>query len=412
MNPGASQIASGSGAASEFQPATTAINALGLDLLASAALRSGNALCAPYSVQQVLAMAYGGAGGATRQEMARVLHYPEEEGALHAGMVALRKSLEEIVRQSQRAVEQGRSGAGEPTALTSANRLFGQEGFEFLPPCLATLQNVYEAPLKTLDFAGDPEGAGRQINEWVEDRTNWRISGLIRPGALDRMTRLVLVNAVFLKARWETPFRSLWTEARRFHLASGTGEDVPTMRQHVCCGLELSEGFKVLTVPYSGGGLHLLIVLPDDIDGLGAIEKQLSEERLQECAKLPQEMVHLFLPKFDFDPPGLSLRGALCDLGMTTAFDLPAGSANFERLAPRVGDNYLSISEVVHQTFLKLDEHGTEAAAATAAVARAGSASWRKEPVEIHVDRPFLFAIQHRASGACLFLGRVVDPRL
>jgi serpin B len=303
-------------------------------------------------------------------------------------------------------------GAGEPITLTVANRLFGQEGFEFLPPFLATLQDTYEAPLKTLDFAGDPKAAARHINEWVEDRTNWRISDLIAPGVLTRLTRLVLVNAVYLKAGWEVPFRPRSTQPRRFHLTADSGVDVPMMREHLCCGYQKFQGFRAVAIPYHGGALHLLILLPDEIDGLASLEKELNGETLMQCAKLEAEVVSLLLPKFRLEPDSVLLKGMLKALGLSSLFDEPKGAANLERMSPRHGDNYLSVGEVVHKTFLSLDENGTEAAAATAVVAVAAGAPKSKvrEPEEVRVDHPFLFAIQHRATATCLFLGRVVDP--
>jgi serpin B len=122
--------------------------------------------------------------------------------------------------------------------------------------------------------------------------------------------------------------------------------------------------------------------------------------------------VILHLPKFKLEPPTMSLTKELQGLGMKTAFDQPIGSANFDRLAPRRGNDYLFISEVFHKTFIAVDEKGTEAAAATAVAMDLGTAIEEpSKPVEVKVDRPFVFAIQHGPSGACLFLGRVTDPR-
>jgi serpin B len=127
---------------------------------------------------------------------------------------------------------------------------------------------------------------------------------------------------------------------------------------------------------------------------------------------LTAQTVDLSLPKFKMEPPTLPLGDALQKLGMKTAFDVPSGSANFDKMAPRRSYDYLYISKVLHKTFISVDEKGTEAAAATAVAMVWFSAAPRPtKPVEVKVDHPFLFAIQHRASGACLFLGHVVDPR-
>jgi serpin B len=133
---------------------------------------------------------------------------------------------------------------------------------------------------------------------------------------------------------------------------------------------------------------------------------------MAECAKLPATDVDLSMPKFKLEPPTVKLSQQLRELGMKSAFNIPRGSANFERMAPRKPDDYLAISEVFHKTFIAVDEKGTEAAAATAVAMVATSARMKKpEPIEVNVDHPFIYAIQHVPSGACLFIGRVTDPR-
>ncbi len=158
--------------------------------------------------------------------------------------------------------------------------------------------------------------------------------------------------------------------------------------------------------------MQLLVLLPDAKDGLAAMEAKLTSGILAASANPENLEVELYLPKFKMEPPVMALAKTLTSLGMASAFDKPQGSANFERMAPRKADAYLYISEVFHKTFLALDEKGTEAAAATAVVmVRATSVIEEPKPVAVRVDRPFLFAIQHRASGACIFIGRVTDPR-
>jgi serpin B len=156
------------------------------------------------------------------------------------------------------------------------------------------------------------------------------------------------------------------------------------------------------------------MLLPDDVNGLRELESKLTAEMLTQCAKLETKRdVDLSLPKFKLEPPTIPLSDKLKALGMKTAFDMPKGSANFERIAPRKPDDYLAISEVFHKTFIAVDEKGTEAAAATAVamMTMAGITSPPPPPIVVKVDRPFIYAIQHVLSGACLFIGRVTDPR-
>lgn len=394
------------------EPAAQAINALGCDLLARS---SGNALLSPYSIQTALAMTYAGAAGATRDEMMQVLHFPADEDELHGAFSQLQAELDEMTRLTKARMEQDKKfgGGGDPITLSVANRLFGQVGYEFRAPFLKLVDTLYHAPLQPADFQRDPAHETSVINRWVEQQTRERIRDLIPAGALTRDTGLVLVNALYLKAPWEQKFNDVSTKPAPFHVAGGSPVDVPTMNRLGDLGYAKEDGCTVVSVPYLGRFLQLLLVLPDDPAGLPALEKSVTAERLAAWAGLRAREVNLYLPKFRLEPPVLKLAETLQALGMRRAFDVPAGSADFDRMAPRRPDDYLYISEVFHKTFLALDEKGTEAAAATAvAMARATAMPIAKpEPVVVRVDRPFLFAIQHRASGACLFLGRVNDPR-
>jgi serpin B len=178
-------------------------------------------------------------------------------------------------------------------------------------------------------------------------------------------------------------------------------------------GYAQNDGFLAVAIPYSGDDLQFLVLLPDTAAGLPKLESKLTPAMLMDCARLKSQDIVLYLPKFKLEPPLFALRKTLEVLGMESAFDVPQGSANFNGIAPRRPNDYLYISDVFHKTFVEIDEKGTEAAAATAVVMMQATARFEEKPksIEVRVDRPFLFAIQHRSSGACLFLGRVVDPR-
>jgi len=396
-------------------PAVRAINALGIDLLAKGFRPAANALLSPYSIQAALAMIWAGADGETHAEMERVLHYPGDDARLHDAMVALRTALETVTAATTKeAGTSSRWGSpSDPITLNLANRLFGQQGYEFRESFLALLQDRYLAPLHLMDFVGKAPSARDEINAWVAEQTLQRIPELIPPEGLDGETRLVLVNAIHLKAPWQDEFVATATKPLPFHVSGATTPDVSTMKRRDDLGYAARDGFRVVTLPYRGGEVQFLILLPDAVDGLSALEAQLTPEMLVAAANPGPTDVVIFLPKFRLEPPMLPLGQALRALGMKSAFDEPRGSANFDRMAPRKPADYLFITEVFHQTFLALDEQGTEAAAATALMGAPGCAviKTQVEPIEVRVDRPFLFAIQHRRSGACLFLGRVTDPR-
>jgi len=394
--------------------ATEAINSLGLDLLTKATDAKANAVLSPYSIQSALAMTFAGAAGDTHAEMARVLHYTSDEAGLHQSFAALQEALAEVTKTTAERAENAKEygGPSEPVTLTVANRLFGQEGYEFRQPFLALVRDTYGAPFQPMDFIRNASGARLEINTWVEDQTRKRIRDLIPSDGVDPETRLVLVNAIYLKAPWAHEFSTNATSSRAFHFRGGAVM-VPTMQLQSDLGYAERQGYRIVTIPYSGSEVQLLILLPGAMDGLAALEAKLTPDDLTTAATPETTEVKLQLPKFKLEPPLLLLSKSLKALGMKSAFDEPEGSANFDRMAPRKPDDYLKISEVFHKTFLELDEKGTEAAAATAVVMmRVASFVGKKtEPIEVRVDHPFLFAIQHRPSGTCLFLGRVTDPR-
>lgn len=392
--------------------AATATNELGLDLHRKLATGDNNLCFSPYSIQAALAMTFGGADGATRTEMARVLHFPNDTEP-HESFAALQSELEAMAARTAQQVAASKKygGPAEPITLAIANRLFPQKGYSLRESFLALVKKEYGAPPDPLDFRKDAAAATKQINYWVAEQTRKRIRDLIPAGALDATTRLVLANAVYLKAPWAEEFSESATKPEPFR-ARGTPVDVPTMQKtghHF--GYEKRDGFTALSIPYVGDELQFLVLLPDTVDGLTALESKLTSGTLKECAKLDPRFMRLYLPKFKIKPPTIALASQLESLGMRTAFDRPPGSANFDRLAPRKPEDYLYISQVFHKTFIAVDEKGTEAAAATAVAMVPGAVMRPEEPIEVKVDRPFFYAVQHVTSGACLFVGRVTDPR-
>jgi serpin B len=247
----------------------------------------------------------------------------------------------------------------------------------------------------------------------VADQTRDRIRDLIPARALNEATRLVLANAIYLKAPWSHEFSETATKPAPFHVRGGAAVDLPMMhRQDRQFGYAKRDGFTAVALPYTGNELQLLVLVPDETNGLPALERKLSAEMLKQNASLETREVDLSMPKFKFAPPTFVLGETLQALGMKSAFDRPVGSANFDRMAPRKPEDYLYISQVFHKTFIAVDEKGTEAAAATAVAMMAMSAHVKPtEPIVVKVDRPFIYAIQHGPSGTCLFLGRVTDPR-
>ena len=401
--------------AADFDLATDATNQLGLDLHRKLATGDENLCLSPYSIQTALAMTFGGADGETRTEMARALHFPPQGDAIHKSFASLQRALEEMAKNTANIAEASKKSGGpsEPITLAIANRLFAQSGYEFLDSFRTFTKLFYAAAFEPMDFRKNPERARQEINQWVSEQTRDRIRDLIPPNGVDATTRLVLANAIYLKAPWQFEFNNASTKPAPFHVRGRDPVDVSTMNKRANFRYAKRDGFTALGLPYTGGDMQLLILFPDAVNGLAKMESTLTADLLLQCAKMETRDIDLYLPKFKFEPPTTALADQLKALGMKSAFDEPAGSANFSGIAPRKPNDYLAISQVFHKTFIAVDEKGTEAAAATAVamLAMARMQSSPPKPIEVRVDRPFVYAIQHVPSGACLFLGRVTDPR-
>jgi len=342
--------------------AASAVNALGMDLLKQGVPPTENALISPYSIQSALAMTYAGADGDTKDEMTKTLHFSGDEEQLHADFAALQTALAEVARKTTQHAEQekAKGEAADPVILTVANRLFGDKSYEFLQPFMNRVKDSYHAPFELMDFRGASEPSRIAINEWVAEQTQKRILDLIPGGGIDESTRLVLVNAIFLKAPWAMPFKAEASKPAPFYVNGGTPKNVPTMTNRDSYGYARRDGYTAVAIPYYGGDLQFLVLLPDEMNGLAELEKKLTPEALTSCAQLKSTDVVLHLPKLKLEPPLLKLSDALKSLGMRQAFSREPGLANFTRMAlPQQGGN-LAIAEVFHKTFLKLDEKGTE----------------------------------------------------
>lgn len=376
--------------------AIAAVNGLGLDLLRlNLGEAKGNVALSPFSIAAALGMARAGAGGTTAAEMDGVLH-TTDAAALHAGMNALLQALD-----SRNGTFPGGDGKDLVVQLHAADRAFVQQGLALLDPFVQTLAADYGSTLGTVDYAHAAEKARRTINAWVAERTKDRIPELLAEGTIDGLVRLVLVNAVYLKADWAVPFEKEATKPDVFH-APGGDVSVPFMHGAESWGWHEGDGWQAVTLPYVGNALAMTVLVPAEgrfdqvVAGLDdALLRQLT-------APSPGGEVILSLPKFDIGS-ALQLDDQLRALGMRAAFDPTA--ADFRGITT---DEQLYVSAVVHQATITVDEQGTEAAAATAVIARAASAVL--ETHRLTVDRPFVFLLHDIATGALLFAGQVTDP--
>jgi len=356
--------------------------AFALDLYRVLFDQEENLFYSPHSLSAALAMTYAGARAETEQQMAEALHYTLPQAQLHAAFNALDQALA------------GREGED----LHIVNAVWGQQGYSFLDAFLDILAENYGAGLQTMDFGSDE--ARRLINQWVSDQTESRIHDLLPPGAVDGETALVLTNAVYFKAGWMHPFDESLTRAGSFSLLDGQETTVMMMNRLAELGYAERPGVQAVELPYAGGELSMVIVLPET----GAFDEFAQGLDAGELDALLSDIeprgVQLAMPRFGFDA-ALGLKDALMELGMVDAF----GAADFSGMD---GSRELFIDQVYHQAYLAVDEAGTEAAASSAVVmARKGAPEVEQE---VRVDRPFIFLIRDVETGAILFLGHVLNP--
>jgi serpin B len=354
----------------------------------------GNLFFSPYSISQALAMTYAGARGDTEKQMGAAMHYTLGQDRLHPAFNSL-----DLTLGSRGQGAKGKDGQG--FRLNIVNAIWGQAGYSFLQDYLDLLAQDYGAGLRVLDFKRDPEAGRRIINAWVEKQTEQRIKDLVPAGAIDPLTRLVLTNAIYFNAAWAEAFRKDLTSPAAFHLLDGTSVDVPMMRQTERLGYAAGDGFQAVSLPYDGRQLEMLVLLPDR-GKFGRFESSLDSAGVASIVNdLKPQQVALGLPRFKLESE-FSLGKALASMGMPLAF---SSKADFSGMT---GNLDLSISEVVHKSFVDVDEAGTEAAAATAVIMRATAMPMM--PKEVTVDRPFIFLIRDVETGAIIFAGRVTDP--
>jgi serpin B len=350
-----------------------------------------NVFFSPYSITTALGMAYEGARGDTATEMEDVLNFPSDDEERLNMMLELQSGLNpgDVAYQ-----------------LSTANAYWLREDGELKEEYRTAIEDYYLAHGELLDFAGDPAGSVDTINTWVEDRTEDRIKDLLSEFDVGPDTFLVLTNAIYFKSDWKYQFDPEATQKEFFFKAGGGDSTVDMMHmsdETIDLNYAGDDDAQLLQLPYKDGELSMFILLPRG-DDIASLEAKLDGEYVGGLMDdMSGEWVDVSLPKFKFEQKYL-LNKPLIDMGMPTAF---GGGADFSGIA----DRDLFISLVIHQSFVEVNEEGTEAAAATAVVMdESASPEPGPEPVVFRADHPFIFFIQHEETGQILFTGKVGDP--
>jgi serpin B len=357
---------------------------------------SGNIFISPYSISSALAIACEGAKGETAEEIRSVFYFSEDDAARREGFSSLNAGI----------------NRGDPGySLRTANALWAERTYPFLPEYTKTAEDYYGAKVTSLDFINHPEESRVAINTWVEEKTEDRIRDLIPAGVIDPLTRLVITNAIYFKGDWMKQFDKNRTTDAEFRTAPGTIVMVPMMERTDENALYLyaeNSNLQMLSMPYgntTGKRLSMVVLLPKE-DNLTTMEASLNADALSALHQSARsQQVKVYFPKFTLKTRYEKLGNTLAAMGMPTAF---SGNADFSGMD---GTKDLFISDVIHQAFVDVNEEGTEAAAATAVVMRLAAAPGGAEVVPVfRADHPFIFFIQDDETGAILFMGRIMNP--
>ncbi len=368
-------------------------NQFSLDLYARLKKTTDNLFFSPYSISTVMAMTCNGARGKTRKEMAQVFHFPNENATLNTTYMNLQQHFEKLEKKGS-------------IQLNIANAMWCQKGESFLTSFTDTVQRYYGSGLFLVDFRGNPEGARKRINSWVEKETRNKIKDFFPVGSLSPMSRFVLTNAIYFKGKWEKEFNRANTRSNKFFITGKQFINVPMMYQKSRFKMLELPDMKIIQLPYAGNDLSMVIFLPGKVDGLAKLEKNLTpdnfEKWMQELKQIRPIHVRVFLPRFTMNSR-FSLVQELKALGMPSAFS----DADFSGIN---GKRNLFISDVIHKAFVDVNEEGTEAAAATGVTLALTSVMIRPVP-EFRADHPFVFIIMDNQTGSILFMGRLEKPK-
>lgn len=373
--------------ASASDAASKSNNAFCFSLLQAEGAATTNDVFSPFSIWSALAMTSAGAQAETLQQMQTVLHLPAKDS--HSLVSTWTSTL----------------SATKSVQMKIANRLWGKKGLAFRPEFLKLAQSEYGAGLEAVNFPGDPDGARKQINQWVSDHTAAKIKNLLAPNDVTKGTKLVLTNAVYFNGKWAFPFDAQNTQKREFTLANGKKANAETMRDTFATAYMDDRHLQAVRLNYEGSEMSMIVVLPRQTDAMASPSFLDADKFAKLLSSLREEKkVVVQMPRFEASAR-LELSDLLKRMGMPRAF---TDDAQFGAMC----DDPLKISKVIHQAWIKVAEKGTEAAAATAVtMLPVGAIAQKEEPPKMFIaDHPFLFFVIDRRNGGIVFAGRIMDP--
>lgn len=371
-------------------------NAFALRLYSSVQQQPGNIIFSPYSISSALAMVYAGASGETEKQMKQALGFTLDQSDLHSAFASLNKSLTTFT-----------SDISSELNLKIANSLWLERGLNLLPEFSTIISKQYLGAIQRTNFK-EPETSRAEINRWVKEHTNGKITDLLTSSSISQNTQMVLASAIYFKARWEALFDPKFTHVAPFFPNPNQTLTVSMLEKAASYRYLDGDGFSMVEIPYFAGHgsskqFLFLMILPHEKGALKAVEKKITTQKILEWqAAMSLESVRVILPKFSMSE-GVELNHILESMGMPIAF---SKQADFSKMTT---DKSLQIGDVSHKAYIAVDEYGTEAAAATSVSMQVTSIQ-HKKPIEFRADHPFIFIILDKDTKAILFLGRVVKP--
>ena len=362
------------------------------DFYARLNVENDNLFISPFSVSTALAMTYEGAKGKTRDEMAEIMHFPLDNATIN-------KNFQAIISRTQQSKD------AKHFTFNIANSLWAQKDFDFLQSYFNTVKTYYDAPIESVDFkdATNRETARKRINNWTAKKTNDKIKDLLDVSALDSDTKLVLVNAVYFLAQWNKTFNEKSTKKDIFNTIDGKTEKE---FMYLLSRMNYAKGdsVQILEIPYKDKKASMIIILPDRPDQFSNLQKTINYSYYNELLKKAEyQNISLRLPKFKIEYKE-DLAKILYEAGMKRAF---TNKADFSGMVCKDKES-VKIDKVIHQTFINVDESGTEAAAATAVIMKRVTSVNPNDKIEFKADHPFIFLIKENSTNSILFMGHLM----